>query len=565
LKVHRFIILLFVCGLIRAIGGFKTQPVLAQDCDYYASSNGNGNGLSESSPFQISDFLSMPESELRGKTLCLLDGTYYEAINISKSGTASQPITIRALHDGEVTVDGEGIRKPMHLTREASYIIVEGIVFINSSGTLVYIKGNHNTFRRCSAYYGPDGFNSAGFLIDEGTDNLIEDCIAGSVGRHLFESWSDDGRSTNNTFRRCFAAGRMPDQSGISSRSGFNIYGGSNDVIENGIVWEGTEYAAISIHSQKYEETYKCRNNQVLGSIVIGSGRSGADPDPGLGLLIHSGDEDMGQENAQDNYFKDCIVYGNTYGIRISSRVDNTRIENCSVMDNYQYGISSENESDIIKNVLITNNQRAYSSVDGSFSYVNLYGNSSRNTPPTSCQHCSTNDPGTIGLTIPDSSPMKGAGENGEDIGANICYRYENGLLTNIPLWPWPMADRIQKELGIDIMQELVERFGPIDAECIANQPTQTCDEQNGYICTSQQTCPGSWLSASDTDSCCSTSCIPSILEDLNEDGVVNAFDLQLCVNTVLELVTNPRADVNGDDVVDQLDVQQIVGVILGE
>lgn len=30
---------------------------------------------------------------------------------------------------------------------------------------------------------------------------------------------------------------------------------------------------------------------------------------------------------------------------------------------------------------------------------------------------------------------MKGAGLNGADIGANILYRYENGVLTREPLW----------------------------------------------------------------------------------------------------------------------------------
>jgi hypothetical protein len=30
---------------------------------------------------------------------------------------------------------------------------------------------------------------------------------------------------------------------------------------------------------------------------------------------------------------------------------------------------------------------------------------------------------------------MKGAGDNGADIGANIVYRTENGVLTHAPLW----------------------------------------------------------------------------------------------------------------------------------
>lgn len=35
----------------------------------------------------------------------------------------------------------------------------------------------------------------------------------------------------------------------------------------------------------------------------------------------------------------------------------------------------------------------------------------------------------------PSNSNMKQAGEGGADRGANILYRYENGALTNMPLW----------------------------------------------------------------------------------------------------------------------------------
>jgi hypothetical protein len=36
---------------------------------------------------------------------------------------------------------------------------------------------------------------------------------------------------------------------------------------------------------------------------------------------------------------------------------------------------------------------------------------------------------------IPENSILKGAGVAGADIGANVLYRYENGLLTKKPLW----------------------------------------------------------------------------------------------------------------------------------
>ena len=36
---------------------------------------------------------------------------------------------------------------------------------------------------------------------------------------------------------------------------------------------------------------------------------------------------------------------------------------------------------------------------------------------------------------IPSDSPLKKAGKNGADIGANVVYRYEDGILTDKKLW----------------------------------------------------------------------------------------------------------------------------------
>ena len=38
---------------------------------------------------------------------------------------------------------------------------------------------------------------------------------------------------------------------------------------------------------------------------------------------------------------------------------------------------------------------------------------------------------------------------------------------------------------------------------------------------------------------------------------------MRLCVNAALEVVSNPKADVNGDGEVDSLDVQQVINAIL--
>jgi hypothetical protein len=37
------------------------------------------------------------------------------------------------------------------------------------------------------------------------------------------------------------------------------------------------------------------------------------------------------------------------------------------------------------------------------------------------------------------------------ETGARLAHRYIDGVLTNEPLWPWPMEARIQAELGISV------------------------------------------------------------------------------------------------------------------
>ena len=56
--------------------------------------------------------------------------------------------------------------------------------------------------------------------------------------------------------------------------------------------------------------------------------------------------------------------------------------------------------------------------------------------------------------------------------GARVCKRYVNGKLTNEPLWPWPMNQRIidaMRQAGkapVDVTKTMEEIFGPIPSEC---------------------------------------------------------------------------------------------------
>ena len=85
-----------------------------------------------------------------------------------------------------------------------------------------------------------------------------------------------------------------------------------------------------------------------------------------------------------------------------------------------------------------------------------------------------------------------------------------DGQLTNEPLWPWPMEDRIQAELGISITNEMLDIF-----------------QQAGLT----------------VGSC----------RDLTNDGVIDVRDIML-VSSHLG-TTDPTYDFDGNGVVDVNDL----------
>ncbi|MDI6882914.1 MAG: hypothetical protein QMC93_00345 [Patescibacteria group bacterium] len=71
-----------------------------------------------------------------------------------------------------------------------------------------------------------------------------------------------------------------------------------------------------------------------------------------------------------------------------------------------------------------------------------------------------------------------------------------------------PYVSRIIKDdgQGTDILKKTIGGVYQISGEA---PPAKTCAEQGGDICGTNETCFGSWLSASDTSRCCSQRCLP--------------------------------------------------------
>ena len=75
--------------------------------------------------------------------------------------------------------------------------------------------------------------------------------------------------------------------------------------------------------------------------------------------------------------------------------------------------------------------------------------------------------------------------------GAQVCYRYVDGVLTSTPLWPWPMDQRIYDALDdagytpFYVTDKMEDLFGTIPLDCRNDIPSSVSggDENGGGGC----------------------------------------------------------------------------------
>ena len=209
----------------------------AASCTHYASPNGTGNGLSSSQPFKIANFWPLAKP---GRTLCLLDGKYTGSASMIKppqklSGTASAPITIRALNDGKVTINGQATLYPVLLSYN-NYFVLEGFNAHHGKGSVVSLSNsNHNIVRRVAAWDAADN-NTNIFGIHYGNHNLLEDVAGWGIARKTFSA-SQGGNYT--TIRRAW--GRWEGSHVVGPKMTYTLaYNNYNMTCENCIgTWSG--------------------------------------------------------------------------------------------------------------------------------------------------------------------------------------------------------------------------------------------------------------------------------------------------------------------------------------
>lgn len=423
---------------------------------YYISPTGNDNHSGRTPSEAWATFNRAWRDIYPGDTLILLNGIYYQSLNPNRrNGEPGLPITIRAMNDGQAVIDGQYQRVPIKLGNTwpgpiGNYFVIEGVVARNSSDYVIVIDGGHNNvLRRVSAYNANTDTNShvIGIIWPSAHNNLIEDCVAAGSGRKMIMTY----QSENNIIRRCFTYwqgwdGR--DFCGVAWPNGqsIQVYHGRYNIIENSIAIGAVPQSSISIQANSSNAI--AIGNQVLGSIAINAGMNldgtlkqwgNVRPQP----TACTGMEDFGwpgrrsgfslhgSGELRDNLFQDVFSWGNAglgFVEGMGGTLVNNRIVRATVLNNGMDNpcgpwpcLYGGVDTSVLQSALNKFNAVQNSYIEDIFIDWPNYPGGLRNMTAM----------------------------NGE--GARLTHRYVDGILTDQPLWPWPMEERIQAEMGLSV------------------------------------------------------------------------------------------------------------------
>jgi parallel beta-helix repeat protein len=442
-----------MCSIISGLLLFAYGTTAAET--FYVSPNGSGTACTSSFPCALTRLQSAAAA---GDSWVLNDGVYSPIRLINLHGTQSQPITLRAANERQAYVKGPGGSSDVFTVANSSWLIIEGIrvsdsISANPQAVPLFIRDSNNLVLRRILIHQVDWGISCDLTIYAncantaavqtlGSDNLtFEENELYNFHRHGFslnQSAIYGGGTGGHVLRRNYCNARQADR-GVSHGNCIVAYPSSNNIIENNISEETS--TGYDIEADYATDANGASNNRFLGNISHGDGG-----------LFH---ESCRSFRPTNTFLKDNVGVNETsVGIYLRGS-KNARVENNTIIAAPDAGLAvddqecqsylGESTSFTEVNSLVLDSGNGFSispiavnpwSVRNSNSYgnfINYYpaSNVSNYTNPLS------QNPrlGQCKLWIPDNSPMKGAGVGGADIGANVLYAYEAGVLTNKPLW----------------------------------------------------------------------------------------------------------------------------------
>jgi hypothetical protein len=422
---------------------------LAYSATYFLAPSGvDSNPGTSAAPWKTFAF-AIPRLQ-PGDTLILKDGTYnqsnsgYPTINgnnNAKNGTKDKPITVKAEHERKAFIAGNGARHTVIISN-LSYWNFEGIYaksaenqnVTSAVGYVFHVTDSKNiSFRRLLVSHNNRWVNTHLVGLIRCDSVLVEESEFYSFHRHGILNFY----TNNSVYRRNYFNSRgYADTSGgrdslVSGKgdTGISNYPGSYNIIENNISENNGRVSSV-------QATIPAVGNRFLGNISLNE-------EHGLILQARGEGDRMPIDTVIENH---VVINPSAFGI-YDRTTKNTKIKNVSLLggregqvSDFIEGRGDGNFSTFSTNVLVMNSSigfRIRGQSAWSIDYPGVFNNETNFSPSTNVSNVITLNPGlgTCLVFLPQNSPLKGKGLNGEDIGANILNRYEKGELTTQPLW----------------------------------------------------------------------------------------------------------------------------------
>jgi hypothetical protein len=454
--------------------------LVAKGATYYLSPAGDDSdpGTTPDRPWRSFAKVLNSSRPLRpGDAVVLLDGTYTPQTTglphvacgpdgNARNGAPGQPIILRAQNERKAFLESDA--HTAGLTMEGcSWWNVEGLRAASRDADAPQLAGypvrlsrvDHVTLRRLLGSHNNRLQNTHVFAVEDSTNVLLEECEAYFFHRHAFSIW----RSRFVTVRRCYANSMRYGERGCCSTidnraygdEAFSLYGTSDSIVENSISEnEANGFQIHGIANPIDPSGSGGRNNRILGSVSFGDS---------VPLLVSSRMVDGTYHNAEGNEIRDFVA-ANTSGAGIYLRgAARTLVENATlygssglgglVADGGDPGLGGSCGSSnpdgcslIARYVLSLAHRQGYGFlVDGFENWLIEWSNASGNRVDYGSSEPTDDDAGHIRHSRAVDAPQVGLGDGqclirvpdagAHAIGATIVHRYQDGRLTQQPLW----------------------------------------------------------------------------------------------------------------------------------
>lgn len=400
--------------IMRAGAQGAPDPDPGTPVTHYAapSAQGTQDGSSPANAFLINDFWSVAAP---GAHLQLASGTYTGANSMitppsGVTGTSNAPITISAATPGGVLINGQVTNDPIRLIATNDYFIVEDIDAHAGRRDVFSVYGSYNIVRRCVGWDANPNYNAVVFQVSNydgtqpwergssGVGNLVEDCAAFGDGRKMFQS---SQYTSYTTFRRLWCLiERSPWDGNVITMS----YQSHEELGENLIVTVDRPVDMVMT------ETYSS----------FGIGRIDK-PEPPNTCSNHRYRGILAYSLSEQNHYR------RTAAIETANNLANGCM---SIKDLVVY------EENGVRALLLRHAASASTADD-----ITIIG------PGVAADSVGSNWTVTNKVTSTTVAGAPTPFQATAGSGARMYYRYVDGVLTDTPLWPWPMDARIRAAL----------------------------------------------------------------------------------------------------------------------